>query len=223
MILDSFNLIVLAIIILILLYLFFGGNNKSEHMAGTESVNEAIQNIASLYNTGNFVVSEATITGSANVGSLNLLPTGVVVMWNGTTAPKGWALCDGTQGTPDLRGRFILGYTPVSITDAAGNVMNTRVLHSTGGSEKLVADVGFAYNGSTIGNAIYMGRSTMYINGNDGNSNAAYMGSLGTYTQDSSSNFGKPSPQATLATNVYGSNYAESMPPYFVLAYIMKL
>ena len=134
MILDSFNLIVLAIIILILLYLFFGGNNKSEHMAGTESVNEAIQNIASLYNTGNFVVSEATITGSANVGSLNLLPTGVVVMWNGTTAPKGWALCDGTQGTPDLRGRFILGYTPVSITDAAGNVMNTRVLHSTGGS-----------------------------------------------------------------------------------------
>ena len=25
-------------------------------------------------------------------------------------APKGWSICDGTNGTPDLRGRFIRGY-----------------------------------------------------------------------------------------------------------------
>jgi hypothetical protein len=35
--------------------------------------------------------------------------SGMIMPFNGTVAPTGWAICDGTQGTPDLRGRFILG------------------------------------------------------------------------------------------------------------------
>jgi len=37
------------------------------------------------------------------------VPAGVIVMWSGTlaTIPSGWALCDGSGGTPDLRDRFI--------------------------------------------------------------------------------------------------------------------
>ena len=36
-------------------------------------------------------------------------PVGVIVMFNGLIAniPSGWVICDGTNGTPDLRGRFI--------------------------------------------------------------------------------------------------------------------
>lgn len=36
-------------------------------------------------------------------------PSGIIVMWSGPRAaiPSGWALCDGTNGTPDLRDRFI--------------------------------------------------------------------------------------------------------------------
>jgi microcystin-dependent protein len=39
------------------------------------------------------------------------IPAGVIVMWSGLLAnvPSGWALCDGTNGTPDLRDRFIKG------------------------------------------------------------------------------------------------------------------
>jgi len=39
------------------------------------------------------------------------LPQGTIVIWSGTVAsiPSGWTLCDGTNGTPDLRDRFIVG------------------------------------------------------------------------------------------------------------------
>lgn len=30
------------------------------------------------------------------------------MIWTGSIAPRGWAICDGTRGTPDLRGKFIL-------------------------------------------------------------------------------------------------------------------
>lgn len=47
----------------------------------------------------------------AKIGGTTI-PAGVVVMWSGspTAIPAGWALCDGTQNTPDLRGRFVVGY-----------------------------------------------------------------------------------------------------------------
>ena len=34
---------------------------------------------------------------------------GTIKMWNGGAIPSGWALCDGANGTPDLRDKFILG------------------------------------------------------------------------------------------------------------------
>ena len=39
------------------------------------------------------------------------LPKGIIVSWYGSIKeiPKGWALCDGNNTTPDLRNRFIIG------------------------------------------------------------------------------------------------------------------
>jgi len=36
---------------------------------------------------------------------------GIIVLWSGSiaTIPNGWQLCDGTNGTPDLKSKFILG------------------------------------------------------------------------------------------------------------------
>jgi microcystin-dependent protein len=39
----------------------------------------------------------------------SIVPKGTIVMWGGSTPPAGWALCDGVNGRPDLRGRFIVG------------------------------------------------------------------------------------------------------------------
>lgn len=57
------------------------------------------------YTTGDLLVGNNLYVD----GSFNLLPHGVIVAYNSSVAPYGWAICDGTNGTPDLRGRFILG------------------------------------------------------------------------------------------------------------------
>lgn len=47
------------------------------------------------------------------------LPKGSVIMWYGedTNVPKGWCICDGGNGSPDLRGKFPIGINNMSIKD----------------------------------------------------------------------------------------------------------
>ena len=73
-----------------------------------------------------------------------LVPTGVIVMWSGdpSNLPVGWALCDGatvnSYTTPDLRGRFIVGYDKntsalPTVSAADGTTMNYGAVKNTGG------------------------------------------------------------------------------------------
>lgn len=57
------------------------------------------------------VVTTAALFSLAMPVSAASLPAGVIVMWSGSldAIPAGWALCDGRNGTPDLRNRFVLG------------------------------------------------------------------------------------------------------------------
>lgn len=66
---------------------------------------------------------DAALMGVQTAASA-LLVAGMIVHWYGLAAscPAGWAICDGTNGTPDLRDRFIVG---------AGN---TYALSNSGGS-----------------------------------------------------------------------------------------
>jgi hypothetical protein len=63
-----------------------------------------------------------------------VLPRGMVALWSGRVAevPAGWALCDGRNGTPDLRDRFVVG----AGVDAAGRASCTLEASATqqGGS-----------------------------------------------------------------------------------------
>lgn len=58
------------------------------------------------------------------------IPKGAIILWSGSTTnlPSGWALCNGRNNTPDLQGKFIVGYHPGdtdynSIGKSAGNKM----------------------------------------------------------------------------------------------------
>ncbi|MFA6105850.1 MAG: hypothetical protein WC725_04670 [Patescibacteria group bacterium] len=39
----------------------------------------------------------------------NAVPMGTIVMWSGSSIPAGWQVCNGTNGTPDMRNRFPIG------------------------------------------------------------------------------------------------------------------
>lgn len=41
----------------------------------------------------------------------NILPVGTIIAYHGDNIPEGWAICDGTNGTPDLIGKFIVANT----------------------------------------------------------------------------------------------------------------
>jgi hypothetical protein len=62
------------------------------------------------------------------------IPSGLIAMWSGATAPLGWYLCDGTNGTPDLRDRFIVGASnnkPLGTTGGSAST-NSAGIHSHG-------------------------------------------------------------------------------------------
>ncbi len=66
-------------------------------------------------------------------GGTAALPAGAIVPWftRDGVVPEGWALCDGTRGTPDLRGRFLIGAR--SVEDVGVEVGSARHSHSYSG------------------------------------------------------------------------------------------
>lgn len=119
------------------------------------------------------------------------LPNGSVLMWNGTTPPINWGICDGTNGTPDLRGSFVLGS---SANHAFGQ---------TGGEENHTLNVNEMPNHSHSFN-LPQGDQ----NYGNGGGNTFWGGSWGR----------------GMGTNAVGGSAAHNnMPPYYALAYIMKL
>ncbi len=125
--------IVIAIILVSVLQKMFFTASSQEHFADTISAAG-----------GNNVV---TTDADGNFSSFPF-PKGIIVMWSGqlTSIPDGWALCDGSKDTPDLRGRFVMGSNPsdssTSDKDSADVILAARPHKSKGGeqSHKLTID-----------------------------------------------------------------------------------
>jgi len=86
--------------------------------------------------TGLNVAGDVTVAETATATSWDgggTIPVGGIILWSGDTVPDGWALCSGATvsgvKTPDLRGRFILG-----AGQAPG--LSPRAIGQTGGEER---------------------------------------------------------------------------------------
>lgn len=86
-------------------------------------------------------------------------PVGMIATWNSATTPipANFQLCDGTNGTPDLRNKFILGAVPIQTISALTNAALvatavTAVAHGlkTGDSVTIAGSVPTAFNGTFV-------------------------------------------------------------------------
>lgn len=70
------------------------------------------------------------------------VPSGGIVIWSGAIVdiPNGFVLCDGNNGTPDLRNRFIVGAGDTYAVNASGgSSSHTHAFTSNGHNHNLVA------------------------------------------------------------------------------------
>jgi microcystin-dependent protein len=142
-----------------------------------------------------------------------VLASGIVLMWSGsiTAIPAGFLICDGTNGTPNLQGMFIVGYNP--------NDGDYNAIGKTGGLKTVSLTA--AQNGTHNHGVNDPGHAHQYSLGNDkgGNSYGSNWAKL-----DSNTNTRNTANAVTGITTQNSGNGAphENRPPYFVLAYIMK-
>ena len=138
-------------------------------------------------------------------------------MWSGETTniPSGWFLCDGQNGTPDLRNRFIVG---------AGNNYDVG---DTGGSDSVRLSVAqipsHSHSGRTSGSStlsFVQGSATRYLTTTAINTGNTITGFSTTAGESYATKFLMNLSVTTNSTG--GSSSHENRPPYYALAYIMK-
>jgi len=154
----------------------------------------------------------------------NSIPSGLISLWSGTISsiPSGWYLCNGSNGTPDLRNKFVIGADADSTAIAKTTITGTAT--QTGGSKDAVnishthtatssvTDPGHTH-GPSSGSG-FMGVPNQGQSGRTDGNQAGYMAATASNTTGIS--------VATTITSAGTDGTNLNLPPYFALAYIMK-
>lgn len=143
------------------------------------------------------------------------IPRGLIAMWNGTQVPNGWALCNGQivddLQTPDLSGKFVVGWQ-------SGNE-DYNLIGNTGGQDKVTLTT------PEIPSHVHNFADAYYIEANDGIgiNGSQWIGNnlYGSNKTDRDNSYVALWDHDTRA--VGGGQPHENRPPYYVLAYIIKL
>lgn len=169
--------------------------NNTDLNLSINNINERLDNIAILSQTK----------------SINQdLPKNTIIPYNGTIIPDGWVECDGTNSTPDLRGRMIIGKTDVDLPH-----ITKKPFDDVGGSEFIkINDENYPSHDHKIN--VTVTSALNQINNSPGAIPSAtsfntligaYENTLGTFEPIKSGGVGKP---------------FSIMNPYRSLMYIMK-
>ena len=156
------------------------------------------------------------------------IPSGLIAIWKGASnligsnasggTGSGWVLCDGSNGTPDLRDRFVVGagsgYSVGSTGGATSVTLSTANLpsHTHGAGSYSAASAGghthtFDAHFSSTSLDNDEGNATIYPNLSQRSTDSA-----GSHTHSVSGTSG-----ATGSGNSF-----DNRPPYYALCYIMK-
>ncbi len=169
----------------------------------------------------------------------DIIPTGVITLWYGNigSIPSGWLLCNGSNGTPDLRDRFVVGAgNSYAVSQIGGTAEAIVVSHTHTASSTS------SFSGNALGThthtATDLGHAHQYMMPSTtqqkplGSGQGAFIGATDTATSTGFANIsvvpisaGIPTGNVSTSTTISstGSSGANAnLPPYYALAYIMK-
>lgn len=154
------------------------------------STGTTLQTLDNLYP----ILQTSTATGAT-------IPAGLIAIWSGSlgSIPAGWTLCNGTNGTPDLRNSFIVGAGSTYAVGATGGSADAIVVSHT----HTITDPGHLHNTTSSGSGTLI--------------NAAASGLTGASTSTTAT---ATTGITNQSTGVSGTN--ANLPPYYALAFIMK-
>ena len=161
-------------------------------------------------NAGTNTTQIAT-TAFVTTAITSAFPSGGIILWSGSiaTIPTGWVLCNGSNSTPDLRDKFIIGAGNSYAVAATGGSANAITVAHTHTATSTVTDPGHAHT---------------YLK----NVQPQYTGT-GVYTTDVWDNQSATTSTASTGISVSttvasagSSGTNANLPPYYALCYIMK-
>jgi hypothetical protein len=232
---GKYNLILFGILFIFIFNQYWNKNNES--MADVATLTEdkikeliyktylidvtAIKNLSDVANklqAGGLTVP-GNLTVSGTVLSNSLAPVGSIIMWSGTNAslPSNWKFCDGSNGTPDLRGRFIMGTN----RQLDGNTISTGPLNfwadrgTTGGSkDAILVSHSHSVNDPGHSHSFAVGQHNNWLTGTPT--------SMADNQRNGTINTNSVRTGISLSTEG-SSGINANLPPYYVLAYIMRI
>jgi len=157
---------------------------------------------------------------------------GMIMMFSGTSVPSGWALCDGAGGRPDLRNRFVLG---ASALGSIGQTNGKTVTGTDTGKQFLVNTdsktpaVSVKVNGHKLTIAQMPAHNhSIKSAGNEGNDGQALFETNGRSPSHKTSFINSQGSGQEHSHGASGSQSSHShsvnvVPPYYILAFIIKL
>lgn len=113
--------------------------------------------------------------------SLLNLPIGTIIGWENASIPTGWAICDGTSGTPNLVDKFVMGAAEdgdvrttsgVATHTHTNSNTSTRTAHDHGGTKSAsvgsgTSELSTAGSGLVVANVGHSHTATIQITAAD--------------------------------------------------------
>jgi microcystin-dependent protein len=164
--------------------------------------------------SGNLLTSNGTTWTSA---APTTFLTGMIILWSGSIAsiPSGFALCDGTSGTPDLRDRFVVGAGSTYAVDATGGSADATLPTHTHTATSTSTSTDSGHTHPTVG-------GTGNASGGGATFLAAFVQGITHTSTSGTSTANVTTTTTTTNANAGTSGTNANLPPYYALAYIMK-
>jgi hypothetical protein len=176
--------------------------------SGTLAVTGGVTLDGSAGTTGQVLVS----AGSGNTPTWGAsFVAGMIMMWSGSVAtiPTGWVICDGSNSTPDLRNRFVIGAGSTYAVAATGGSADAIVVSHTHTATSVVTD---PTHNHSFNAGLSAGSGGFPVTGSD--SGTTYSNIIQSKVTDIT--------VATTNASAGSSGTNANLPPYYALAYIMK-